>query len=219
MEGMTTEGRTVLFVSHNMAAVKSLCRRALWIDRGGILADGSPQETILSYINASTGSVADWEIAEDKHAPGNSKMRVRKIKAVGTSHRGSFTFFWKQPMELELEIEVLERVRDISFGLGVTALDGYPVFTVHHDDGQAGFWSLDPGNYTIHVVVENPLRAGIYRLVVGAHEGLAKTSVFFIPDALHFEILDIAGDSGEYVHHNAGVVNCSATWRIQGSQG
>ena len=52
MDTVSKSGRTVLFVSHNMAAVESLCGRVLWIADGQIRQDGRPQETIHAYLDS-----------------------------------------------------------------------------------------------------------------------------------------------------------------------
>ena len=51
MENVANEGRTVLFVSHNMGAVKGLCERAIWLDEGSIKADGDVDEVVKAYLN------------------------------------------------------------------------------------------------------------------------------------------------------------------------
>src|SRR5438270_9196444 len=52
MEGLRTGGRTVLFVSHNMAAVENLCSRALWIDSGQLRMDGNAKDVIKGYLGS-----------------------------------------------------------------------------------------------------------------------------------------------------------------------
>ena len=62
MDDMRSSGRTVLFVSHNMAAVENLCNRCIWIEGGRIRSDGEARSVISAYMKtfaqASTGSVA-----------------------------------------------------------------------------------------------------------------------------------------------------------------
>ena len=52
MSSVARHGRTVLFVSHNMGAVKDLCSRAIWLDNGVIAADGDVDSVVRSYLNA-----------------------------------------------------------------------------------------------------------------------------------------------------------------------
>src|SRR4029077_19960305 len=52
MDGLRSSGRTVFFVSHNLAAVENLCSRGIWLDAGSIQMDGAAKEVILSYMRS-----------------------------------------------------------------------------------------------------------------------------------------------------------------------
>jgi homopolymeric O-antigen transport system ATP-binding protein len=52
MDEMRSSGRTVLFVSHNMAAIENLCSRVIWLDGGRLLQDGAPREVLESYMRS-----------------------------------------------------------------------------------------------------------------------------------------------------------------------
>jgi lipopolysaccharide transport system ATP-binding protein len=52
MSAVAKEGRTVLFVSHNMAAVRELCSRAIWLEAGEVKADGEIDDVVKQYLNA-----------------------------------------------------------------------------------------------------------------------------------------------------------------------
>jgi hypothetical protein len=178
------------------------------------VSDGIPQDVIASYIGATVADMANCEIPEDKHVTGTSKVRVHRVRLTGTDEPGTFTIFWNQPIELALEFEVKQPIKHASFGVGITTTAGIPILTVHHNDDEGRLWSLDPGVYEMHVRLQNPLRAGVYRFVFGAHEALAKTSIFYIPDAVQFEILDVGTGAEHYIQHNEGLINGYASWRL-----
>ena len=71
------EGRTVLFVSHNMTAVQSLCSRAIWLDHGSVVADSAPRDVVSAYLNqdATLQQSREWTTPEE--APGNELVRIR----------------------------------------------------------------------------------------------------------------------------------------------
>jgi lipopolysaccharide transport system ATP-binding protein len=77
MDGLRTSGRTVLFVSHNMTAVESLCSRCIWIDAGRIRADGEARAIVGDYMKtfaqASTGTV-NLESIESRSGNGDGKF-------------------------------------------------------------------------------------------------------------------------------------------------
>ena len=77
MEGLRSGGRTVLFVSHNMAAVENLCTRCVWIDGGRVKEDGDPRTVIQSYM-MTFGSVqqgtADLSTITVRHGSGEARF-------------------------------------------------------------------------------------------------------------------------------------------------
>jgi len=73
MEGLRSGGRTVLFVSHNMAAVENLCSRCIWIDAGQVRMDGAPREVIEAYMNTFANAretMADLRSVTDRRGSG-----------------------------------------------------------------------------------------------------------------------------------------------------
>lgn len=212
MDEVAHEGRTVLFVSHNMATIKALCGRAVLLSEGKISAQGEVLSTVAAYLNSISVDSAVAEISIKAHAD-SSKIRLNKARLINP-FSDSFTVLWNQPIELLLDIEVLEPVENACFGLGVVSIEGTPIFTVHHDDIQTESWSFNPGRYNIKVRIENTLRAGHYWLAAGAHETPAKTSLFHVPQAVKFEVLDVPSlDSAtEYISHNTGLVNGVSFW-------
>ena len=80
MDAVAKEGRTVLFVSHNMAAVSRLCARALWIDQGQVKHLSSPEEVVAAYL-ASTAQEAPHVSFRDRleQAPGSDIIRLLEV--------------------------------------------------------------------------------------------------------------------------------------------
>jgi lipopolysaccharide transport system ATP-binding protein len=73
-----TDGRTVLFVSHNMAAVKSLCTRGIVLENGGVVFEGSAEECISNYIS-DTNEILIQEWNDINEAPGNEFAKLKKV--------------------------------------------------------------------------------------------------------------------------------------------
>jgi len=86
MEELQSGGRTVLFVSHNMAAVENLCSRCIWIDAGKVQMDGPPREVISAYMQkfgGSTSRTADFRSIE--HRRGSGEIRYTGIEFLSPS--------------------------------------------------------------------------------------------------------------------------------------
>ncbi len=75
-------GRTVLFVSHNMTAIKTLCHRAILLRGGQLVADAEAERVVGEYAHShlTSGLVKNWD--DIKQAPGNEKIRIIGIQAI-----------------------------------------------------------------------------------------------------------------------------------------
>ena len=81
MEGLRSGGRTVLFVSHNMAAVENLCSRAIWIDSGRVCRDGGAREIIEAYMATFAGAQAKMsDLAAVENRRGSGEIRYTGIE-------------------------------------------------------------------------------------------------------------------------------------------
>jgi lipopolysaccharide transport system ATP-binding protein len=76
------EGRTILFVSHNMTAIESLCRRALWMNGGMVVDEGDSARVVAAYLNRHGTQVLEKEWPDPATAPGNDRVRFRRVRVV-----------------------------------------------------------------------------------------------------------------------------------------
>jgi lipopolysaccharide transport system ATP-binding protein len=83
MEGLRSSGRTVLFVSHNMAAVENLCSRGIWIDSGSVREDGPAQQVIQSYMGTFAESQQATIELDKAQRRGSGEIRYTGLEFVG----------------------------------------------------------------------------------------------------------------------------------------
>jgi lipopolysaccharide transport system ATP-binding protein len=76
MGDVAREGRTVVFVSHNMTAVQGLCERALWLRDGRVAADGPAGEVVSAYLRGTVSSSTEHVWPDVATAPGNDEFRL-----------------------------------------------------------------------------------------------------------------------------------------------
>ena len=80
MADVAREGRTVLFVSHNMIAVQRLCSRGLWLNDGTIDEDGQVASVVASYMKTSSSNLIRERVwSEMDEAPGNNAIRLHRV--------------------------------------------------------------------------------------------------------------------------------------------
>ncbi|HEX8284166.1 MAG TPA: ABC transporter ATP-binding protein [Pyrinomonadaceae bacterium] len=82
MGEVAREGRTVLFVSHNMTAVNQLCTRAVLLSGGRLALEGRTQEVVAEYFRAGSDGGGEKVWPDQKTAPGNRRMRLRAVRLV-----------------------------------------------------------------------------------------------------------------------------------------
>jgi lipopolysaccharide transport system ATP-binding protein len=76
------EGRTILFVSHNMTAIRNLCSRAIILNNGMLVADGLTEQVIKDYGAAAMQTNMRLLAANPQEAPGNDKVRVKRLEVL-----------------------------------------------------------------------------------------------------------------------------------------
>jgi lipopolysaccharide transport system ATP-binding protein len=134
MGAVAREGRTVLFVSHNMAAVQALCQRVLWLDEGVIADDGSTDRVVKHYLGAGESVLAAesvWDVPEE--APGNEKVRVHRLVVRPLNGSVSDLITTETPFVMEFEYWNLESQARLNLSLvlqneqGLTIFNTFPI--------------------------------------------------------------------------------------------
>ncbi len=79
MGEVAEEGRTVLFVSHNMTALKGLCSRAIWLNKGCMINDGEAETVVANYLQDTSKVVLERIWDNSNTAPGNDQVRLHYL--------------------------------------------------------------------------------------------------------------------------------------------
>jgi lipopolysaccharide transport system ATP-binding protein len=109
MKDVAGHGRTILFVSHNMTAVQSLCSRCVVMQNGKLDYSGPTPEAIQRYLKKSGSSSHERIWGNLAEAPGSNVMRVRSIRAISlrTDGQDATLFDLKTPIDIEIQCKVL----------------------------------------------------------------------------------------------------------------
>jgi lipopolysaccharide transport system ATP-binding protein len=108
MESVGKEGRTVLFVSHNMNAIHRLCPRVILLDEGRIRADGDTSEVISQYLNADRSAADHKEWGSPEQAPGDETVRLKRVRLLDRHGELRTTFEIREPVLIEVEYWAFE---------------------------------------------------------------------------------------------------------------
>ncbi len=114
MGDVAKEGRTVLFVSHNMAAVNRLCQRGILLDEGRVVLDAPIFDVTNRYLQADVGTMAE-RIWNDIHsAPGDDVARLRAVRVISSDGVVSDTIDIRYPVTIEIEYWNLKTNADLT---------------------------------------------------------------------------------------------------------
>lgn len=117
MSDLRSGGRTVLFVSHNMAAVENLCSRGIWIDKGQIRMDDAAKDVIRAYLASYSGEdSAARELAVESRT-GSGEMRYTNIELLSPDGSPSPMIQSGDALTLRLHFRANERILRPSFGV------------------------------------------------------------------------------------------------------
>ena len=204
MAGVAREGRTVLFVSHDLAAVGALTDRAICLDAGALVAMGETREVMAEYLSRSNREEGRDAIVALAHRPrpeaveGSGAVRLEWTRTADADGEGRTAFVEGDPIVVDLAFTVVRRAAVIEFVAGVASLEqGVVLFLVTSPKYAA---PVEPGEHRVTLRIDpNYLKAGGYSLgfKVIADGRRADT----VHDALRFEVLDsvaATGPVGEY---------------------
>lgn len=122
------QGRTVLYVSHNMNTIRQLCDRCIVLDKGKIVFDGDVEEAIEVYIGESSSTSSQYLYSAQDHTDKGSKSLT--VKSLIMPHKGSSQIQPGENVEILLKCEVRIPISNVKFRFEIQYADGTVVGTV-----------------------------------------------------------------------------------------
>jgi lipopolysaccharide transport system ATP-binding protein len=171
MSDVSRQGRTIVFVSHNMTALRKLSTRAIWLDGGKVLKTGEAGEVIDHYLqkNVAENRESVWE--DERTAPGDDRVRLRSVRVVSqngsdgiitvhTPLRIEFTYWNYVPgavLNVSMILNNLEEVCVLNSGPGHAPR---PAGLIRHTVIMPSDF-LNAGSYYINVMIVKDAAVGI----------------------------------------------------------
>ncbi len=219
MDDVGRQGRTVLFVSHNMTAITRLCKRAILLDDSKVVADGPASEIVTIYLKSDLGTTAVQKWPDFNKAPGNDSVRLRALRVITEDGKHTETVDIRKPVGIEMEYEVLKNGKIM-----------LPCINFFNDEGIRIFGAVDldlewrgrtriVGRYKSTAWVPgNLLSEGTVYVGASMKTTAQNYWYFYIQEAAVFQVIDnMAGDSarGDYVGKLGGVVRPLLNWETE----
>jgi lipopolysaccharide transport system ATP-binding protein len=220
MDEIGKSGRTVIFVSHNMATVTRLCQRAILLEGGRIVMDGASEEVTTHYLHSDTGTTALRRWPDPAKAPGDAQVRLRSVRVVNAANATAQSVDVREPVGIELAFDVLEDGPPIRPQIMVVTERGLHAFNAI-DTAPRWQEPSPPGSYVSTAWIPgNLLNEGLMLVTVFVSTLASGGTVQHVleRDAVAFQVTDpVEGDSakGSYVGHWGGAVRPLLSWATQ----
>jgi lipopolysaccharide transport system ATP-binding protein len=216
MDDMRSGGRTVMFVSHNMAAIENLCPRTIWIDAGTLREDGPSDQVIAAYLRTfSDAQRSGYDLEHVANRHGNGMVRFTRIEFLDANGEPTSVFRSGEPMRVRFHYKVNERVKNPDIALAIHSDLGTRITTV--STWQAGYYipSVEPGTGSIDLFIDNlALQPNRYYLSMWMS---AVEEWFDVLDhcvAIDVEESDAHNNQGRGLHAKWGLVYTPSRWNL-----
>jgi lipopolysaccharide transport system ATP-binding protein len=128
MRETTRSGRTIVFVSHNMAAIAQLCQKVVWLDGGRVQLVAPPEEAVRTYLSHGQSQTAERRWTDVEQAPGNERVRLLAARFLQNEKVAPVVDI-NVPSAIEIEFAVLAEARDLVTEVAVSNTEGVRLFT------------------------------------------------------------------------------------------
>ncbi|MFN8435212.1 MAG: ABC transporter ATP-binding protein [Anaerolineales bacterium] len=218
MGDVAQQGRTVLFVSHNMSAILRLTQEAVVLNKGQLIMRGPTQEAVDYYLSSGQSQAGErvWEADEVPAAsapfmPISLKVKERSGKVVDTIRS-------TETVTVEFEYKLSSPVTGLRVGLYISTMRGEYVFTAFDTDSPELYEKFDSRNAG-HYISRAELPADIFnegRYTVGVNASSFGVRRYFMDEnALAFNV-DISGAPGtQWGEPRVGPVRPRLNWKIE----
>jgi lipopolysaccharide transport system ATP-binding protein len=214
MGEVAREGRTVLFVSHNTAAIEALCTACVMFAAGRLAGQGAPLDILSQYVatGADLGS-GERSLGQHPGRPSHSVPTMARVelRSVGPAPTGAVRM--GAPLEIRVSYEAVRPFRPV-LGAVVKTSYGASVFCASDRFCDQLIFCDPLARGTVVCTIEKlPLMPGSY--TIDLYLGDANGDLDVIYEATSFEVLaaDVAG-SGRLPPSSLGPLYCDATWRL-----
>jgi len=215
MKEVSEGGRTVLFVSHNMGAISSLCERVILFKDGKIKIDGYPDDVIIQYLKKTSCSSARYRREPNLNIP----MCLIEANTVSNDQMTTDFFPRDCPINVHIKYLVNHEIKSAHVYSNILTPDGIVVIgTGDADLDSKRFETRKPGLYEcVYQIPGGILNDGVYNVCVSF--GIPYLQVFQHNDnIISFTVNDINPKKSKYIHHKRnGIIHLDIIWTYNNS--
>jgi lipopolysaccharide transport system ATP-binding protein len=199
-EVSTKDGRTVLFVSHNMEAIKNLCSRTILLNKGEVISDATTEKALMLYNEMTRDIKVDSEtgINDEKYRRGEGAIRFTSVELLNMHGEKQTTFEMGETIRFRLSYKVFKKMEGITIYICLRSGTTREFVTSVKHVITAG--NVDPGT-SGKIIVELPdiyIRPGQYPLYLHLSDNDLSSNSIDVLDDLTAPLNIYAGDNRQY---------------------
>ncbi len=205
-------GRTVLFVSHNMGAISTLCNKVLMLENGGNVFDGSTPEGIKHYIKGASEFEGNKKALSNLININDEMIEFIDFNIIQVENKNC-EFIASEPISVSIKFKIKQRILGLRIGFDLVNKESeIIIFRSFHDDAESEIKYIDSDIYTSTFIIEKDfLKDGEYflSLSIGIHNirWIVYESVKF-----EFSISNINGINKNYSDKRPGLIMPKVNW-------
>jgi lipopolysaccharide transport system ATP-binding protein len=212
-----TGGRTVLFVSHNMAAVKSLCTRGIVLENGKVVFEGGIEESIEKYLEDKNSTAHRIWDASGSNEPKGNFIELIEAKVINKDNKVAVSHSIFDEIKIEFTYQIFREGEFFTHGFNLFNVENVHILSSHDKNSSTLKDSLPVGKYIKSITIPgNLLAEGSY----SCSFAIMRYSPFHIEfhemNVVGFNVIDEFGDKtvrGNYSGHYPGLIRPELEWK------
>jgi len=213
MSNIAQEGRTVLFVSHNMSAVRSFCTKGLLLQNGRCAVFDTVESVIERYLEEEGTQVCEKVWKDDEPAPKNTSIRLSRVALCDDEGSVLDTIYTDTDITIVIEYSIVEKGSSFGFWFTLTDKSNTCLFmSINNRESNWGRCDLDTGRYrTSCKIPSNLLNNGSFKINLNIMEGQYSHTIC-LDEIFRFDVLDSPSIRGDYYGDFRGYFRPDLSW-------
>ena len=216
MKAVASEGRTVLFVSHNMISVKTLCTRCLLLKNGQIDLIGDVDESIDKYLSRQMKIEQEGIVPDDAGVINTGEVKIKKINLLDDDGKLLHEAYYHSPLHFRVAVQVFQPVSDARMSIRFSTTDGIVVSdsgTFYNNEQSI---ELKVGDHEVDIEVANHLQPGHYYMSIGVGH-ISGQSIHYLENIMEFRVSRIAKEKKKDYKNDQiwGYIHSESKWSLK----
>jgi lipopolysaccharide transport system ATP-binding protein len=205
-------GRTVLFVSHNMAAINKLCPKVLWLDQGLLFKLGDSQQIVSEYLSSNAAYKGERVWNEGIANRGINELKIIAVRLINDKGLIASTLDARHPFVIETEYEISSKLSSCRIGFIVSTVDGTIIFAAYDADSINFAGTREPGKFRLKCTIPGYL-LNPNRFTLSINAGIRGIkNLAYLENVLVFDVEDTVDIRAKDLDRHKGVIRPRLEW-------